>query len=86
MYRMPYKRMVHQAYGRYAYRLANPTGKDGRMKEFLRGWVKVDNPEKITEETICDYCGASPDDCGEYVECCFQEFDRKRTEEHDGNI
>jgi len=48
------------------------------MKEFLRGWVKTDNPNKITETTICDYCGASPDDCGEYVECCFREFEKEK--------
>ncbi len=48
------------------------------MMEFLRGWVKTDNPKKITETTICDYCGASPDDCGEYVECCFREFEKEK--------
>ena len=38
---------------------------------YLNGWIKCNDLSELTPENICGFCATSPDECGEYPECCY---------------
>lgn len=39
---------------------------------YLRGWIKCKDLSELAPETICRFCAASPDECGEYPDICYK--------------
>lgn len=43
--------------------------------KFLNGWIDIpdDYIDKFMNDDscICEYCSAHPDECGEWIECCY---------------
>lgn len=39
---------------------------------YLHGWIKCKDPSELAPETICRFCAASPDECGEYPDICYK--------------
>lgn len=39
---------------------------------YLHGWIKCKDPSELTPENICQFCAASPDECGEYPDICYK--------------